>query len=101
MNTDVNDLLEVGSVEVQSTQNRDTNNEVKETESKLPFWIGIIFLIPPILGVLSFCLGLADVHTPFAKMSDLSSRWTGSSMSAAPIYLGLMAIAGAYLIKKK
>ena len=33
-------------------------------------------------------------------MRDLSSDWTSSEgMSAAPIYLGLMALAGVYLIK--
>ena len=39
-------------------------------------------------------------------MRDLSSNWTndyssegGGGMSAAPIYLGLMALSGVYLIK--
>lgn len=33
-------------------------------------------------------------------LSNLSSDWNGGGgMSAAPIYLGLMAIVGAYLIK--
>lgn len=66
---------------------------------------------PPILGVIAFVLCLFDIslfdnHEKFAKMSGLSSSWTcdfdgdgGGGMSAAPIYLGMMAIVGAYLIK--
>lgn len=48
--------------------------------------IGYILLIPPLIGVLAFLLGLLDIHI----LRD-------SSM--VPVYLGLTAIAGAYLIK--
>lgn len=86
------------------------NNQEKAIakEKKLEFWLGIFFLIPPILGVIAFVLCLFDFDSYFAKMSNLSSDWTtnygfenggGGGMSAAPIYLGLMAIVGAYLIK--
>ncbi len=66
--------------------------------------IGIILLFPPILGVLAFILQLFDADTDFSRLSNLGSYWTarfdaGGGMSAAPIYLGLMAIAGGYLIK--
>lgn len=57
--------------------------------------IGIILLIPPILGVVAFTLNLFDWGGEFAKMSNLSSEWS----SSAPIFLGLMALAGVYLIK--
>lgn len=76
---------------------------------KIECWIGILFLIPPILGVLAFVLQLFDADTNFSTMRDLSSSWTteygydqgggGGGMSAAPIYLGLMALAGVWLIK--
>ena len=66
--------------------------------------IGLFFLFPPVLGVFAFVLQLFGVDTNFSEMSELSSRWTarfdqGGGMSAAPIYLGLMAIVGGYLIK--
>lgn len=67
----------------------------------MEFWLGVFFLIPPILGVIAFVLCLFDIDSHFSKLSNLSSDWTtgGGGMSAAPIYLGLMAIVGAYLIK--
>lgn len=76
---------------------------------KIEAIIAIFLLIPPILGVISFVLCLYDNRGNFAKMSDLSSNWTGNYgyngnggggyTSAAPIYLGLMAIAGVLLLK--
>ncbi len=76
-------------------------------EKKLEFWLGIFFLIPPILGVIAFVLCLFEIDNNFSNLSNLSSDWTtnysydngGGGMSAAPIYLGIMAIVGAYLIK--
>lgn len=52
--------------------------------------IGLFFLLPPVLGVFVFILQLFERATNFFWM--LSSRGGG-------IYLGLMAIAGVYLIK--
>lgn len=77
---------------------------------KIECWIGFFFLIPPILGVIAFVFCLFDNDGEFARMRNLSSSWTadwgysstaggGGGMSAAPIYLALMALAGAYLIK--
>lgn len=73
---------------------------------KIECIIGILFLIPPILGVLSFVLCLFDCDWEFARMRNLSPNWTtdysidgGGGMSAAPIYLGLMALAGTWLVK--
>lgn len=72
--------------------------------------IGILFLIPPIIGVIIFMVELFDAgfdlnYFPEAWncISD-SCRWEHSSYGyaatpAIPLYLGLMAIAGAYLIK--
>ena len=84
--------------------------------------IGLILLIPPILGVAAFTISIFAGDTPgsFARMTYLSSEWTAlirvpaetsfdglsngikgsaGAMSAAPIYLGLMAMVGAYLVK--
>ena len=64
--------------------------------------IGLFLLIPSIFGVIAFVLQLFNADSDFSKMEDLSSNWTNDydgGMSAAPIYLGLMALAGVYLIK--
>lgn len=67
--------------------------------------IGLFLLLPPVLGVIAFVLQVFGADTNFSKLRELSSDWTmgysdgGGAMSAAPIYLGLMAIAGVYLIK--
>ena len=72
---------------------------------KVESFIGFFFLIPPILGVIAFVFSLFDNDGEFARMRNLSGCWTalysdgGGGMSAAPIYLALMALAGAYLIK--
>lgn len=59
-----------------------------KTEKKFEFFLGMFFLIPPILSVFFFLLSLCD---PWV--------WRGDSMSPAPLYFGLMAIAGVLLIK--
>lgn len=66
--------------------------------------IGLFLLLPPILGVIAFVLQVFEADTDFSMMRELSSAWTakydqGGGMSAAPIYLGLMALSGVYLIK--
>ena len=62
--------------------------------------VGIIFLIPPILGTIFFTLAVFGASGDAISLSELSSNWTGDSnaMSAAPIYLGLMAIAGTLIV---
>lgn len=79
-------------------------DEAKIKAKKIECTIGLFLLIPPILGVIAFALQIFDADTDFSTMRDLSSTWTvkydqGGGMSAAPIYLGLMALAGAYLVK--
>lgn len=84
-----------------------TEEKALITGKKIECWLGVFLLIPPILGVISFVLCLFDNDGDFARMRNLSSDWTtnygydrgGGGMSAAPIYLALMALAGAYLIK--
>ncbi len=72
--------------------------------------IGYILLFPPILSVLLFTINLLVKECgSIIKMSNLSSNWSGwasysgdagAGFSASvPLYFGLMAIAGAYLIK--
>lgn len=63
---------------------------------KIECRIGLLLLIPPILGVFAFVLQLFGADT-FYRLQDLSSKWTGDD--GVLIYLGLMAIAGVYLIK--
>ena len=62
--------------------------------------IGIIFLIPPVLGAIFFTLELFGANGSAISLKDLSTNWTGTdnAMSAAPIYLGLMAIAGTLIV---
>ncbi len=74
--------------------------------------IGLLFLIPPIIGVLFFVLNILGADLNFYSileswicMNDYeydlssSSSVVYSSTPSIPIYFGLMAIAGAYLIK--
>lgn len=62
--------------------------------------IGFVLLIPPILGVVLFTLAVFGVNDDIVQMKELSANWTGDSnaMSSAPIYLGLMAIAGSFMV---
>ena len=87
----------------------ETTNQTKKNV-KLERVLGIILLIPPVIGVLLFLLNLMDNNIgDIPEMKNLSREWTGTYgygndggggyTSAAPIYLGLMAIAGAYLLK--
>ena len=71
---------------------------------RIECFIGLFLLRPPILGVIAFVLQIFEADTDFSMMRELSSAWTakydqGGGMSAAPIYLGVMALAGVYLIK--
>lgn len=71
---------------------------------RIECFIGLFLLLPPILGVIAFVLQIFEADTDFSMMRELSSAWTakydqGGGMSAAPIYLGVMALAGVYLIK--
>ncbi|WP_024773026.1 hypothetical protein [Aquimarina macrocephali] len=81
--------------------------EVKNKKLNIERIIRFILLIPPVLGVILFILNLfSNDLGKIVELKNLSSEWTGSQAfdsggytSATPIYLGLMAIAGAYLIK--
>ncbi len=84
-----------------------TEKEQPKEGIRLERIFGIILLIPPIIGVLLFILNLfSNDMGKIVELGNLSSEWTGNYSregggytSAAPIYLGLMAIAGAWLLK--
>jgi len=77
---------------------------------KLEKIVGIILLIPPLLGVIFFILTIFGSTGDIPRMNNLGGSWSGDFgyawdaggggySSSAPIYLGLMAIAGALLLK--
>lgn len=68
--------------------------------SQIQLFIGVLFLIPPILGVILFTLNVFGLDGYIDSLDYLSVNWTGGdgAMSAAPIYLGLMALAGAFMV---
>lgn len=68
---------------------------------KIECWIGILFLLPAILGVIAFLLSWFDFNGEFSSLRNLRGDWTDGDncSSPAPIYLGLVSIAGAYLLK--
>ena len=74
---------------------------------KIECILGIIFMIPPFIAIFCFLLNWFDwADNDFVELWYLDGCWDfhsssegGVSSSPAPIYLGLMAIAGAYLIK--
>lgn len=86
-----------------------SENKQPKQNIRLERIFGIILLIPPIIGVILFLLNLVSDDVGYIpELSNLSSEWTGrlgydtgggGYTSAAPIYLGLMAIAGAILLK--
>ena len=70
--------------------------------------LGVLFLIPPIIGVLFFILNLFNADLGFDAFPDswnciydyrIGEGFAYAATPAIPLYLGLMAIAGAYLIK--
>ena len=73
------------------------------TEKKIECIIGILLLLPPLLSIFCFTFSWFDWFQSddmgrFCRMDHLHGIWVGAT-STSPIYLGLMAIAGAYLIK--
>lgn len=63
------------------------------------FVIGLILIAPALVGSIFFLLNVFGYNGLYAAtLNNLSSKWTGDNMSAAPIFMGLMAMAGAYLL---
>lgn len=77
-----------------------------ENAAVLAQWIGLFLLIPPMIGVLVFLITLFFDNVSALNDFENGSFWSGTRgddggySSPMPIYLGLMAIAGAYLIKE-
>jgi len=76
--------------------------------------IGLILLTPPVVSVIMFFAGIFSKKSIYAKsiLDNLHPIWSGDwgssgdgggggYTSALPLYFGLMAIAGAYLIKSR
>lgn len=63
--------------------------------------ISFIFLIPAVLCMILFVLGLFDFHGELIDLRTLRGDWTNGEnySSPTPIFIGLMAIAGAFLYK--
>jgi hypothetical protein len=85
-----------------------TNTNTPQAEVQFEFSIerilGFILLIPPLVSVLFFLYSVFDdKHKDSAvQLDNLNANWSGAGegfTSAAPIYLGLLAIAGAILIR--
>lgn len=58
--------------------------------------IGLFLLIPAILGEFAFLLQfIFEADTDFSELHNLNEEWANTT----PVYLGLVALAGAYLIK--
>ncbi len=79
------------------------NNIMKNSE--ITNLIGYILLSPAIISVLLFFISLTTGADTLCKFNYLD-EWTGDYSgqgggytSALPLYLGVMAISGAYLIK--
>ena len=70
---------------------------------KVSNYIAYVLLAPPVLCSLFFIYNVF-FDGDIAELKNLSDNWTGNYneggfTSAAPIFLGLMAIAGAILLK--
>ena len=69
-------------------------------EKKIEAVIGFIFLLPAVIGVICFVVNLCTGGDS-CKLNSLSGVWEsyGEAAENTPIYFGLMAIAGAYMLK--
>lgn len=82
----------------------DKKKEMNWEEIGVSKIIGIILLIPPVISVIAFLINFITGKDLLTNMD--SWRWFGNwggtdfaQTSPLPFYFGLMAIAGAYLIK--
>ena len=74
-------------------------------EKKIEAILGLLFCLPAVIGVICFIVNLCtDGDT--CKLSSLRGQWdwqyggeSGGATPPIPLYFGLMAIAGAYMLK--
>jgi hypothetical protein len=79
------------------------SNMAKTSATK---FFGYVLLTPAVLSVIMFIVDLIPMKKEMNMFENLQHHWFGSLAdggytSALPLYFGLMAIAGAYLIKDK
>ena len=66
--------------------------------------IGLLFCLPAVIGVICFIVNLCTKGDT-CDLGSLRGQWDwhdggeGASASPTPVYFGLMAIAGAYMLK--
>lgn len=62
--------------------------------------LGLLFILPAVIGVICFIVNLCTGGDS-CKLGSLSGVWEsyGEAAENTPIYFGLMAIAGAYMLK--
>lgn len=73
-------------------------------EKKIEAILGLLFCLPAVIGVICFMVNLCTKGDT-CDLGSLRGQWDwhdggeGASASPTPVYLGLMAIAGAYMLK--
>lgn len=66
--------------------------------------LGLLFCLPAVIGVICFIVNLCTKGDT-CDLGNLRGQWDwhdggeGASASPTPVYFGLMAIAGAYMLK--
>lgn len=66
--------------------------------------LGLLFCLPAVIGVICFIVNLCTKGDT-CDLGSLRGQWDwhdggeGASASPTPVYFGLMAIAGAYMLK--
>lgn len=84
-------------------------SESSESKTSASKFFGYMLLTPAVLSVIMFIVDLIPMKKEIPLFENLNSGWFGGIAyeggggytSALPLYFGLMAIAGAYLIKDK
>jgi hypothetical protein len=75
--------------------------EKKKTETSTSEIVGYILISPAVVSTFLFFADLF-MDEPLGLLYNLNSLWSGwEGSSNLPIYFGLMAIAGAYLLKNE
>ena len=73
-------------------------------EKKIEAILGLLFCLPAVIGVICFIVNLCTKGDT-CDLGSLRGQWDwhdggeGASASPTPVYFGLMAIAGAYMLK--
>jgi hypothetical protein len=85
-------------------------SESSASKTSASKFFGYVLLTPAVLSVIMFVIDLIPMEKEVELFKNLSRDWLGhvyydqgggGYTSALPLYFGLMAIAGAYLIKDR